>query len=533
MKYKILIILSFLIVWLTSCSGDEHKNKITFRVTNEVEPDSLDPQLATSVQSFNIIMNIFSGLTTRETQTGGYKPGLAKSWDISADGLVYTLHLREDLVWSDGVPITAEGIRKSYLRVLNKETASQYVDIVKSAIKNAHDYFEGKIPESELGIKAIDNSTLEITLIAPKPYFLDMLVHQTFIPVPVHVIEKHGRNWTNPENIVTSGAYKLKTRIPNEKIVLEKNDKYYNASNVEIDEVIFYQVQGNTAYNMYVNDELDFLMNVASEYLDEARIRNDYYSHPINRVVYTAFNTTIKPLDNAKVREALTLAIDREALNKITLKGQSKPTRNLTPPFKNYSYDKKLKLFDPQRAKQLMAEAGYPDGAGFPTLKFKTSQRNGMAISAEFLQEQLKKILNINIDIEIEEWNTFLSSRSTGNYQMSYMGWTGDYLDPLTFLESLFTTENQGFGAYGYSNKQYDNLIKQSNFAKDPLQRQEILRQAEAIITEKDFPVAPLSILQSYYLFRHDKWTGWTPNVAEAYLYEEIKYKRENTNNKI
>ncbi|WP_421622814.1 peptide ABC transporter substrate-binding protein [Borrelia sp. MN22-0132] len=532
MKYKtIILFLSLLIIWITSCSGDEHKDKITFRVTNEAEPDSLDPQLATSVQAFNIIINTFAGLTTRNTQTGGHKPGLAQSWDISADGLVYTLHLRKGIIWSDGVPITAEGIRKSYLRVLNKETGSQYVDIVKSTIKNAQDYFKGKIPESELGIRTIDNSTLEITLVSPKPYFLDMLAHQTFIPVPVHAIEKYGQNWTNPENIVVSGAYKLKTRIPNEKIVLEKNDKYYNASNVEIDEVIFYQVQGNTAYNMYINDELDFLTKVAPEYLDEARIRNDYYSHPINRVAYMAFNTTIKPLDNVKVREALTLAIDREALNKITLKGQSKPTRNLTPLFEHYSYGKQLKLFDPQRAKQLLAEAGYPDGTGFPTLKYKTSQRNGMAITAEFLQEQLKKTLNINIEIEIEEWNTFLNNRNTGNYQISYMGWTGDYSDPLTFLESLFTTENQGFGAYGYSNKKYDNLIEQSNFAQNPLQRQDILRQAEAIIIEQDFPVAPLSILKSYYLFRHDKWIGWIPNVSEAYLYEEIKYKRENINN--
>ncbi|AHH08297.1 peptide ABC transporter substrate-binding protein [Borrelia anserina] len=530
MKYKIIIILSFLIAWLASCSNDEQKDKITFRVTNEAEPDSLDPQLATSSQSFNIIMNTFAGLTTRDTKTGGHKPGLAKSWDISDDGTVYTFHLREGVIWSDGVPITAEGIRKSYLRILNKETGSQYVDMVKSTIKNAQDYFEGKILESELGIRTINNSTLEITLIAPKPYFPDMLIHQTFIPVPIHAIEKYGNDWTKPENMVVSGAYKLKERIPNEKIVLEKNDKYYNALNVDIDEVIFYQVQTNTAYNMYINDELDFLMKISTEYLDEARLRNDYYSHPINRVNYLSFNINAKPLDNVKIREALSLAIDREALNKITLKGQSEPTRNLTPNLENYSYGKQLKLFDPNRAKQLLAEAGYPNGEGFPTLKYKTPKRDGMAITAEFLQEQFKKVLNINIEIEIEEWNTFLSNRNIGNYQMSHMGWAGDYMDPLTFLESLFTTENQGFGAYGYSNKEYDNLIKQSNFAKDPIERQEILRKAEAIIIEQDFPIAPLSILKSHYLFRNDKWTNWIPNVAEAYLYEEIKYKREYTN---
>ncbi|WP_024655475.1 peptide ABC transporter substrate-binding protein [Borrelia hispanica] len=528
MKYKVMILLSFLTIWLTSCSNDEHKEKIIFRTTAESEPDSLDPQLATSAQSYRIIVNIFSGLTTKNTQTGGYKPGLVKSWDISEDGVVYTMYLRENIFWSDGVPITAEGIRRSYLRVLNKKTGSQYVDIVKSTIKNAQDYFDGKISESELGIKTINDSTLEITLISPKPYFLDMLTHQTFIPVPIHIIEKYGQNWTNPENIVVSGAYNLKERKPNEKIVLEKNNKYYNFANVEIDEVIFYQAQGNTAYNMYINDELDFLTAITPEYLDEARIRNDYYSHPANTLTYMAFNTTITPLNNAKVREALTLAIDREALNKMSLKGQSQPTRNITPSFENYAYGKQLKLFDPERAKQLLAEAGYPNGSGFPTLKYKTSQKNIMKITAEFLQEQFKKVLNINVEIEIEEWTTFLGSRRTGNYQISHMGWTGDYVDPLTFLD-LFTTENYNFGAYGYSNKQYDNLIKQSNFILNPTERQEILRKAEEIIIEKDFPAAPLSIPKSYALFRHDKWIGWIPNIAEVYLYEDIKQQKENT----
>ncbi|WP_024653938.1 peptide ABC transporter substrate-binding protein [Borrelia persica] len=527
MKYKVIFLLSLLTIGIISCSNDEQREKIIFRTTVDSEPDSLDPQLATTSQAFRAIINMFAGLTIKNSQTGGYKPGLAKSWDISKDGTVYTMHLREDISWSDGVPITAEGIRKSYLRILNKETGSQYVDIIKTTIKNAQEYFDNKIPDSELGIKAINDSTLEITLITPKPYFLDMLTHQTFIPVPIHIIEKHGRSWTNPENIAVSGAYKLKERIPNEKIVLEKNNKYYNVANVEIDEVVIYQVQGNTAYNMYITDELDFLTIIAPEYLDEARIRNDYYSHPLNRLVYMAFNTTVKPLDNVKVREALTLAIDREALNKMSLKGQAKPTRNLTPSFENYSYGKQLRLFDPERAKKLLAEAGYPNGAGFPTLKYKTSQQNIMKITAEFLQEQLKKILNINTEIEIEEWSTFLTSRSTGNYQISYMGWAGDYIDPLTFLESLFTTENQIFGSYGYSNKQYDNLIKQSNFIRDPIERQEILRKAEAIIVEQDFPVAPLSILKSYALFRHDKWTEWKPNVAEAYLYEDIKQQKE------
>ncbi|MGF7101735.1 peptide ABC transporter substrate-binding protein [Borreliella kurtenbachii] len=523
MKYT-KIALMLIIFSLIACINNAKKEKIVFRVSNLSEPSSLDPQLSTDLYGSNIITNLFLGLAVKDSQTGKYKPGLAKSWNISEDGIIYTFHLREDIVWSDGVAITAEEIKKSYLRILNKKTAAMYANLIKSTIKNAQEYFDETVPESELGIKAIDSKTLEITLTSPKPYFPDMLTNTAYIPVPMHIVEKYGENWTNPENMVASGAYKLKERSINDKIVIEKNDKYYNAKNVEIDEVIFYPTEGSVAYNMYINGEIDFLQGAEKNNLEEIKIRDDYYSGLKNGMAYIAFNTTKKPLDNLKVRQAISLAIDRETLTKVVLKGSSDPTRNLTPKFDDYSYGKNLILFDPENAKKLLAEAGYPDGKGFPTLKYKIS--GGRPTTAEFLQEQFKKILNINLEIENEEWTTFLGSRRTGNYQMSSVGWIGDYFDPLTFLDSLFTTENHFFGAYKYSNKEYDALIKKSNFELDPIKRQDILRQAEEIIIEKDFPMAPLYIPKSHYLFRNDKWTGWVPNIAESYLYEDIKTKK-------
>ncbi|WKC90718.1 peptide ABC transporter substrate-binding protein [Borreliella carolinensis] len=523
MKYT-KIALMLIIFSLIACINNAKKEKIVFRASNLSEPSSLDPQLSTDLYGSNIITNLFLGLAVKDSQTGKYKPGLAKSWNISEDGIIYTFHLREDIVWSDGVAITAEEIKKSYLRILNKKTAAMYANLIKSTIKNAQEYFDETVPESELGIKAIDSKTLEITLTSPKPYFPDMLTNTAYIPVPMHIVEKYGENWTNPENMVASGAYKLKERSINDKIVIEKNDKYYNAKNVEIDEVIFYPTEGSVAYNMYINGEIDFLQGAEKNNLEEIKIRDDYYSGLKNGMAYIAFNTTKKPLDNLKVRQAISLAIDRETLTNVVLKGSSDPTRNLTPKFDDYSYGKTLILFDPENAKKLLAEAGYPDGKGFPTLKYKIS--GGRPTTAEFLQEQFKKILNINLEIENEEWTTFLGSRRTGNYQMSSVGWIGDYFDPLTFLDSLFTTENHFFGAYKYSNKEYDALIKKSNFELDPIKRQDILRQAEEIIVEKDFPMAPLFIPKSHYLFRNDKWTGWVPNIAESYLYEDIKTKK-------
>lgn len=524
MKY-IKIALMLIIFSLIACISNAKKEKIVFRVSNLSEPSSLDPQLSTDLYGSNIITNLFLGLAVKDSQTGKYKPGLAKSWNISEDGIIYTFNLREDIVWSDGVAITAEEIKKSYLRILNKKTAAMYANLIKSTIKNAQEYFDETVPESELGIKAIDSKTLEITLTSPKPYFPDMLTHSAYIPVPMHIVEKYGENWTNPENIVVSGAYKLKERSINDKIVIEKNEKYYNAKNVEIDEVIFYPTEGSVAYNMYINGELDFLQGAEKNNLEEIKIRDDYYSGLKNGMAYIAFNTTIKPLDNLKVRQAISLAIDRETLTKVVLKGSSDPTRNLTPKFDDYSYGKNLILFDPENAKKLLAEAGYPDGKGFPTLKYKISE--GRPTTAEFLQEQFKKILNINLEIENEEWTTFLGSRRTGNYQMSSVGWIGDYFDPLTFLDSLFTTENHFLGAYKYSNKEYDALIKKSNFELDPIKRQDILRQAEEIIIEKDFPIAPIYIYGNSYLFRNDKWTGWNTNILERFDLSQLKLKNK------
>ncbi len=218
---KSLFLIIFFLTFLC-CSKEKAKEGVSFKISLGSEPSSLDPQLAEDNVASKMIDTMFRGLITGDPNTGGNRPGLAKSWNISPDGTVYTFTLREKITWSDGVAITAEGIRQSYLRILNKETGSKYVEMVKSTIKNGQKYFDEQVSDSEVGIRAIDEKTLEITLESPKPYFIDMLVHQSFIPVPIHVTEKYGQSWTSPENMVTSGPFKLKERIPNEKYVVEK-----------------------------------------------------------------------------------------------------------------------------------------------------------------------------------------------------------------------------------------------------------------------------------------------------------------------
>ncbi len=209
-------------VSLITCKSNLEKEKLTFKVYIGGAPSSLDPHLVDETIGARILEQVFSGLLTLNTKTGKLKPGLAKNWEASKDKKTYQFYLRDNLVWSDGVPITAEGIRKSFLRILNKETESTHVDMLKSIIKNGQEYFDGKVSDSELGIKAIDSKTLEITLTSPKPYFLELLLHHTFMPVPIHVIEKYKGNWTNPENMVTSGPFKLKKDCLMKKLYLKK-----------------------------------------------------------------------------------------------------------------------------------------------------------------------------------------------------------------------------------------------------------------------------------------------------------------------
>nr|AAC44656.1 P30 [Borreliella burgdorferi N40] len=255
--------LSLIIFSLTvlCCDNKERKEGVSTKISLGAEPRSLDPQLAEDNVASKMIDTLYRGIVTGDPNTGGHKPGLAKGWETSSDGTAYPFYLRDNLTWSDGVAITAEGIRKSYLRILNKETGSTYVDMVKSIIKNGQEYFDGQVTDSELGIRAIDSKTLEITLASPKPYFIDLLVHQSFIPVPVHVTDKYGQNWTSPENMVTSGPFKLKERIPSEKYVFEKDNKYYDSNEVELEEITFYTTNdSSTAYKMYVNEELDAIL---------------------------------------------------------------------------------------------------------------------------------------------------------------------------------------------------------------------------------------------------------------------------------
>ncbi|SCW38563.1 oligopeptide transport system substrate-binding protein [Borreliella japonica] len=524
MIIKKILLLTLLIAIAISCTISKAKDDLLFGVGIGNEPTSLDPQFCSDRLDNLIINELFIGLLRGDPKTGGYRPGLAKNWDISLDNTCYTFHLRDDIYWSDGVKITADTIKESYLMALESTEDLPNISLLTSKIKNAKEFHTTKSNADEVGIKVINEKTLEITLSKPTIYFLDMLTNPIFIPIPTHIVKKFGNKWTSAENMVTSGPFKLKRRILNEEISLEKNKKFYDAKNVAISEITFVTINDTRRiYNMYEHNEIDAVFNsIPLSLINELILREDFYSADINEIGFFSLNTNAKPLNNAKVREALSLAIDRETLVYRALDNNFKATRKVSPNFNNYNYGKKLKLYNPRKAEKLLADAGYPDGKKFPTLTIRYTKNELEKEIAIFIQNQWKKVLNIDVEIEPETLNSHISNILKGQYEISIRSWQGDYLDPMAFFD-IFETKNSHLASYGYSNPELDELISKSEIETDEKIRLELFKKIEEIIIENDHPVIPIYNVAGNYLFKNDKWTGWNTNNSERFALSEIK----------
>ncbi|MDY4066850.1 peptide ABC transporter substrate-binding protein, partial [Bullifex sp.] len=298
-------------------------DKVVFKISNGAEPESLDPAKIQGVPEHRLYEALFEGLIIFDPKTADGIPGLAESWTVSEDGMTYTFKLRK-ANWSDGTPITAKDVVYSWLRELAPETASPYAWFPAMFLEGAAEYNAGEADASAVGIKAIDDYTFEMKLIGPLPYVIGALGHYSFAVVPQHAIEKYGDAWVLPENFVGNGPYVLKEWTPQSRIVCEKNEAYWDKDNVKLDEVIFYASDDdNTNYNMYLAGEIDWLTGIAQDRLESAQMRTDYQVAPQLSTYYYTIQTTKAPFDDARVRRALSYAIDRQTLvDQVTKGGQ-------------------------------------------------------------------------------------------------------------------------------------------------------------------------------------------------------------------
>ncbi len=505
-------------------SKDTAKKGAELIIDNETEPQSLDPTQIQGVPELNINLALFEGLVSYDPKTCHAVPGVATSWDRSDDGTVLTFHLR-DAVWSDGTPITAQTFVDSWLYYLAPSTAAVYAYMPAMIIKGASKYNAGKADASTVGIRAVDPHTFEVTLVGPLPYAVDMMAHYAFDPLPMHAIKKYGKDWIKPGNFVGNGPFVLEDWVSQQKITVVPNDKYWNKANVFLSKITFLPIEDlTTGYNKYKNGEIDWMANaVPPAMLDEIKLRDDFQTSSQISTYYYEFNMNDPVLKDVRVRKALSMAVNRQDLVDNVTKGGQIPTGAFVPPMTGYTPVSGT-TFDLEGAKKELAAAGYPDGKGFPKLTLIYNTSDNHKRTAEYIQQQWKENLGIDVSLENMEWATFLSKRQANDFQIARDGWVGDYMDPSNFLELLMTGSGNNDGRY--SNAEYDKLVHQAATMQAGDARNKVLEQAEKIAIADDQTLMPLYYYVSQNLIDTNKWEGWYTNPLDVHPYVGLKLKK-------
>jgi oligopeptide transport system substrate-binding protein len=463
-----------------------------FRFANGAEPEVLDPALMSGQPDGRIARALFEGLASQHPRTLDPVPGVAHRWDVSADGRTYTFHLRPDARWTNGDAVTARDFEWSWLRVLHPETPSRYADLFY-LIRNGRAYKTKAISDAaQVGIRAVDDSTFQVELESPTPYFPQLAAYYPFMPVHRATFERCGDRWTRPEHIVGNGAFRLALHRPNDRIELVRNDTYWDVRNVRLERIVIYASDDlATMLNMYRAGMTDWNPSgyLPAQYIPYVRDYADYRAGPYLGTYFYSFNTTQPPFDDRRVRRALGLAVDRERITRYLLHESKKAWGGIVPPgFESYPYPQGV-AFDPDRARALLAEAGYPGGRGFPKAEilFNTSQDHRKI--AEAIQEMWKRELGIDVSLTNQEFASYLKATTSLQYQVARRAWIGDYKDPNTFLYCL--RSGDGNNRSGWSHAGYDSLIARAGRTLDPQDRMRILAEAEAVALE-EMPFMPI-----------------------------------------
>ena len=466
------------------------------------EPVTIDPTLNSIGVVGTYILHAFEGLTKID-KNNNIVPGVAEKWDISDDGLIYTFYLRTNAKWSDGKPVTAKDFEYAWKRALDINLDSPYSYMLE-IIKNAKNINLGTMDIENLGVEAIDDNTLKVILETPSLYFLDFLAYSgVFLPLRKDIIEKYGDKWTlKPKTYVCNGQYILKEMIKDEKIVFEENPFYYDKNEIIAKRLTF--IPSADVFDMVEKiktNELHFSALEPSPGEIEYLMKNNYIkANEAIGTIYLELNITNKSLNDKRVRQALSLAIDRKYLVNQVIKGTQIPAGAFVPPAikgSSFYFREESSNFinidkhdeNIIKAKELMAEAGYPNGENYPTLELKVSPGLFYEVG-KAIQKMWKDNLNINIDLIEEEFPATLLSLTKKKYQIARMGWTGDYYDPMTMLDVMVSYG--GVNHSGFSNAKYDELITEAKtiYTNNHL-RMENMKQAEAILLD-EMPIIPL-----------------------------------------
>ncbi|MGM4981789.1 MULTISPECIES: peptide ABC transporter substrate-binding protein [Rhizobium] len=492
----------------------------TLNIHNGGDPTSLDPQKISGDWENRIDGDIFEGLVTEDPKDNPI-PGQAASWTISPDQKVYTFKLRDGIKWSDGTPVTAQDFVFAFQRLMDPKTAAQYA-YLQYTIKNAEKINKGEIKDpTQLGVKAIDDKTLEITLENPTPYFLNALMHYTAYPLPKHVVEAKGDSWVKVENIVTNGPYKPVEWVPGSHVSNVKNDQYYDAKDVKIDKVNFYTLEDQSAaLKRYRAGEFDILTSFPADQYEwiQKNLPGQAHVVPFLGTYYYVLNATKPPFNDKRVRQALSMAVNREVIGPKILGTGELPMYSWVPPgtanygepayvsWKDEPYKQKV-----EEAKKLLKEAGFgPDHPLKAQLRYNTNdnhKRIAVAIAAMW------KPLGVDIELYNTETKVHYDEMQRGQVEIGRAGWLADYNDPINFLNLLSTGVEMNYGRW--SNPDYDALIKQGNEEIDLKKRAEIYKKAEQLALD-DSAAIPIY----YYVSQNivaPKVQGFVDNIQDIH----------------
>lgn len=496
---------------------------------NSNEPQGLDPQVVTGVIESSIIRSIFEGLCVEHpSEEGTHLPGAATSWTPNADFSEWTFKLQPNGKWSDGTPLTAHDFVFAYERMLHPEFGAKYASMLY-CIKNAEAFNKGEVKDfSQVGAKAVDDHTLQISLRSSIPFLPDLTKHYTWYPVAKHCILKHGTiaqlhtGWTEPENMVSNGAFQLETWKFNDRIEVVRNPYYWDKDTVKLNAIRFLPISNPfTEARMFFNQQLHATYTLSSEMIEYAKQiePESYRQETYLGTNFIRFNMTREHLKDIRVRKALSLSIDRQIIIDKVLKGGQKPALGMVPPMGSYQSSEIIK-FDPIEAKRLLAEAGYNESNQL-TITLLTTDKDSAKIQAEAYQDMWKKNLGIQVNIQQREWKTYLTMLSGLDFDIATGGWIGDYPDPTTFLDMW--KEGDGNNRTGWGNAQYESLLRSAEKTQDPQARLDLLKEAEELFLN-DYAIMPLYWYTSVYML-HPSVKNWHPLLLKNQPYKFLDLK--------
>ena len=495
---------------------------------NGGEIQGLDPHVVTGGSEQHVVQALFEGLVVKDARTLEVQAAAAERWEVSEDGKIYTFYLRDNARWSNGDPLTAHDFEWSWWRALQPALGSQYV-FMYFPIKNAEAFFKEEIDDfSKVGIKALDAKTLRVELNNPTPYFLQLLDHYATFPVHKATIETHGKpyesytNWTRPEHIVSNGPFVLKDWSLNEHLIVERDPNYWGAKEVRLNKIVYYPIDSSTVEERMFRAEQLHWTNVVA--IDRAPWYRENAPDRMRIKPYAAtyiyrLNTNLPHLSDLRVRKALAMTVDRDTLINTVLNNFFTPAYAITPPGLLGYQPPRTFSYDPDKARELLAEAGYPNGDGFPEIEVQYNTNEQHRKVATAIQQMWNKELNIKVRIQNKDWKVYLDDEATGNFEVSRGRWTGDYVDPNTFLDMW--VDGSGINRTGWHDSRYDELVlRTAPEAKSREARFAAFVEAEEIMMN-NMPFIPIYTYSSHH-FVHPSVKGMYNNVMDYHNFRQV-----------